>query len=70
MDVVDVAVTLVDGSFHAVDSSELAFRTAGRTAMAEALAATAPYLLEPIAHVTSLARPAELRPTPAPGESA
>jgi elongation factor G len=50
--VVDVAVTLVDGSFHAVDSSELAFRTAGRIAMAEALAAAAPYLLEPIAHVT------------------
>jgi elongation factor G len=52
MEVVDVAVTLVDGSFHAVDSSELAFRTAGRIAMAEALAAAAPYLIEPIAHVT------------------
>jgi elongation factor G len=49
--VVDVAVALVDGSFHAVDSSELAFRTAGRMAMAEALATAAPYLLEPIAHV-------------------
>ena len=50
--VVDVAVTLTDGSYHAVDSSELAFRTAGRIAMSEALAACAPYLLEPIAHVT------------------
>jgi len=50
--VVDVAVSLVDGSFHSVDSSELAFRTAGRLAMAEALAAAAPYLLEPVAHVT------------------
>jgi elongation factor G len=50
--VVDVAVALVDGSFHSVDSSELAFRTAGRIAMSEALAAAAPYLLEPIAHVT------------------
>jgi elongation factor G len=50
--VVDVAVTLVDGSFHSVDSSELAFRTAGRIAMSEALAAASPYLLEPIAHVT------------------
>lgn len=50
--VVDVAVALVDGSFHSVDSSELAFRTAGRIAMAEALAAAAPYMLEPIAHVT------------------
>ncbi|HYD24608.1 MAG TPA: elongation factor G [Croceibacterium sp.] len=50
--VVDVAVALVDGSFHSVDSSELAFRTAGRIAMSEALAAAAPYLLEPIMHVT------------------
>lgn len=50
--VVDVAVALVDGGFHSVDSSELAFRTAGRIAMTEALAAAAPYLLEPIAHVT------------------
>jgi elongation factor G len=50
--VVDVAVALVDGSYHSVDSSELAFRTAGRIAMAEALAAAAPYLLEPLAHVT------------------
>ena len=50
--VVDVAVTLTDGSYHSVDSSELAFRTAGRIAMSEALAAASPYLLEPIAHVT------------------
>lgn len=50
--VVDVAVALVDGSYHSVDSSELAFRTAGRIAMAEALAAGLPYLLEPLAHVT------------------
>ena len=50
--VVDVAVTLTDGSFHAVDSSELAFRIAGRTAMAEALAAAAPYLLEPVVRVS------------------
>lgn len=49
--VVDVAVTLTDGSFHAVDSSELAFRVAGRLAMNEALAAAAPYLLEPILKV-------------------
>jgi elongation factor G len=46
--VVDVAVTLVDGSYHTVDSSELAFRTAGRIGMAEALAAAAPHLLEPV----------------------
>jgi elongation factor G len=46
--VVDVAVTLTDGSYHSVDSSELAFRTAGRIAMAEALAAAQPHLLEPV----------------------
>ena len=50
--VVDVAVTLTDGSFHAVDSSELAFRIAGRIAMSEALTQAAPYLLEPVAKVT------------------
>lgn len=50
-EVVDVMVTLTDGSYHSVDSSELAFRTAGRIAMSEALAAASPYLLEPIAHV-------------------
>lgn len=51
--VVDVAVTLLDGSFHSVDSSELAFRTAGRVAMAEALTAAAPQLLEPVVRVVA-----------------
>ena len=46
--VVDCAVTLVDGSYHSVDSSELAFRLAGRIAMQEALAAANPHLLEPM----------------------
>jgi elongation factor G len=54
--VVDVAVTLTDGSYHSVDSSELAFRTAGRIAMGEALAAAAPHLLEPI-HKVRVATP-------------
>lgn len=49
--VVDVAVTLLDGSFHSVDSSELAFRIAGRMAMGEAMAQAAPYLLEPVVRV-------------------
>ncbi|HEX9933473.1 MAG TPA: elongation factor G [Allosphingosinicella sp.] len=49
--VVDVAVTLVDGSYHSVDSSEIAFRTAGRIGMAEALAAAQPHLLEPVMKV-------------------
>jgi len=46
--VVDVSVTLVDGSYHTVDSSELAFRLAGRIAMHDALAAAHPHLLEPM----------------------
>jgi elongation factor G len=50
--VVDVAVTLIDGSFHTVDSSELAFRIAGRMAMTEALGSASPYLLEPICKVS------------------
>jgi elongation factor G len=49
--VVDVAVTLTDGSYHSVDSSELAFRTAGRIAMQEALAGAQPHLLEPVHRV-------------------
>jgi elongation factor G len=46
--VTDVEVTLTDGSYHSVDSSEMAFRQAGRLAMSEALAAAQPYILEPI----------------------
>ena len=46
--VVDISVTLYDGSHHAVDSSEIAFRTAGRIAMTEALPKCSPVLLEPI----------------------
>jgi elongation factor G len=50
--VVDVAVTLADGSYHSVDSSELSFRMAGRIAMSEALAAATPHLLEPVHKMT------------------
>jgi elongation factor G len=50
--VVDCSVTLVDGSYHSVDSSELAFRLAGRIAMQEALAAANPHLLEPMHKLT------------------
>ena len=50
--VVDIAVTLVDGSYHSVDSSELAFRLAGRIAAHEALAAAHPHLLEPMHRLT------------------
>lgn len=50
--VVDVMVTLVDGQFHSVDSSDQAFRTAGGIAMSEGLPKCAPVLLEPIQAVT------------------
>lgn len=46
--VVDVQVTLIDGSFHSVDSSEHSFQMAGRIGMNEALAECDPVLLEPI----------------------
>lgn len=55
--VVDVAVTLVDGSYHSVDSSELAFRLAGKLAMSEALEQCQPYLLEPVVHVAITSPP-------------
>ncbi|MGH2834040.1 MAG: elongation factor G, partial [Solirubrobacteraceae bacterium] len=44
----DVRVRLFDGSYHTVDSSEIAFKLAGAQAMREALAAAGPVLLEPI----------------------
>ncbi len=50
--VVDVSVTLTDGQFHAVDSSEMAFRKAGGQAIREALPEAGPVLLEPINSVT------------------
>jgi elongation factor G len=49
--VVDLAVALVDGSYHAVDSSDAAFQTAARIAMSEGMPNCAPVLLESIMHV-------------------
>ncbi len=49
--VVDIEVTLVDGGFHSVDSSDMAFATATRMALQEALAKADPVLLEPVEHV-------------------
>lgn len=59
--VVDVAVVLTDGSFHAVDSSDFAFQKAGAKAMAEALPACGPVLLEPVMEVI-LSTPSEFTP--------
>jgi elongation factor G len=49
--VIDVAVNLQDGSYHAVDSSEMAFKTAGRIAMSEGMPQCSPVLLEPVVAV-------------------
>ncbi|MBR3144780.1 MAG: elongation factor G [Clostridia bacterium] len=50
--VVDVKVTLYDGSYHEVDSSEMAFKIAGSMAFKEACRLAEPVLLEPIMKVT------------------
>jgi len=50
-EVIDVKVTLVDGSYHEVDSSELAFKIAGSMAFKEACRKADPVLLEPIMRV-------------------
>lgn len=50
--VVDVEATLVDGSYHTVDSSDMAFRTAARLGMIEALGKADPILLEPVLAVS------------------
>ncbi len=46
--VIDVSVKLLDGQYHPVDSSELAFRSAGILAVRQALAQAGPVLLEPV----------------------
>ncbi|CFX49553.1 Elongation factor G-like protein [Candidatus Filomicrobium marinum] len=56
--VVDISVTLKDGSYHSVDSSDMAFRQAARLAMADGMPKCSPVLLEPIMAV-SIAVPSE-----------
>jgi elongation factor G len=50
--VVDLKVALVDGSFHAVDSSEMAFKIAGALAFRKGVQDSRPILLEPIMNIT------------------
>jgi elongation factor G len=56
--VVDIAVSLIDGSYHTVDSSDMAFRAAGRVAIVEGLPQCNPVLLEPI-HTVELVCPSD-----------
>ena len=56
--VADVQVTLTDGSYHSVDSSDLAFRTAARIGMGEGLTQCQPVLLEPV-HVVEIVCPTD-----------
>ncbi|HEY9622051.1 MAG TPA: elongation factor G [Crinalium sp.] len=49
--VIDVKVTMVDGSYHDVDSSEMAFKIAGSMAIKEAVMKASPVLLEPMMKV-------------------
>jgi len=59
--VVDVAVTLTDGSYHTVDSSDMAFQKAAQKAMSDAMASCGPVLLEPVLKVR-VAVPSEFTP--------
>ena len=53
----DVRVTLLDGAYHDVDSSELAFKIAGIAAFKEAAKLAGPVLLEPVMKVLGIQSP-------------
>lgn len=53
--VTDVKATCLDGKYHSVDSSELAFSMAGRAAFQEALSSAGPVILEPISEISVVA---------------
>jgi elongation factor G len=56
--VVDVSVALIDGSYHTVDSSDMAFQTAARIGISEGLPQCNPVLLEPI-HMVEIVCPTD-----------
>jgi elongation factor G len=56
--VVDLSVALIDGSYHTVDSSDMAFQTAARIALVDGLPQCNPVLLEPI-HTVEITCPSE-----------
>ncbi len=56
--VVDLSVALIDGSYHSVDSSDMAFRTAGRIGIVDGLPQCQPVLLEPI-HLVEIVCPSD-----------
>jgi elongation factor G len=58
--VVDLRVTLTDGKEHSVDSSEMAFKVAGRLAFRAAMAQAAPVILEPVSRI-EISVPLELQ---------
>ena len=59
--VVDISVVLTDGSYHSVDSSDMAFRTAAQIGMREGMPQCRPVLLEPVLKV-EIAVPSEATP--------
>src|SRR2546426_8372623 len=56
----DFKATLFDGSFHAVDSSEMSFKIAGSLALQNCVKEAQPFLLEPIMNVQALAPPEQI----------